>query len=399
MNYDFTSRVNRKNTGSAKWDAMYQANPDCAANVVPLSVADMEFRLAPEIRQGLIDFLEDEDAVLGYTLPTNAYLEAVVNWQRKRHGVAIQKEWIVNTPGIIAALNAGLRTVTEEGDGVIIFRPVYYPFSLAIDDNARNEVNVPLIDDNGYYTIDFEQFEKAAANPNNKVLVFCNPHNPVGRVWQREELERIAEICLKHELYVISDDIWNDIMMPGFSHTYLADVNPEITPYIMTFTAASKSFNLAGMLTSNIIIADENLRERFTEELMRSRYDHVGTLGFESTRLAYERAEGWLDEAIETIHHNAQVVKQFFEEYYPAIQTTIPEGTYVQWVDFKALGLNHEELETFLQQEAEFFTNGGYIFGEEGQGYERINLALPTEILVAQLNNLLVALNKRDQQL
>ena len=397
MNYDFTSLVNRKNTGAAKWELMYQANPNCADDVVPLSVADMEFQLAPEIRKGLINFLQNEDVVLGYTLPTDDYLEAVVSWQKRRHQVEIEKEWIVNTPGIITALNAGLRAVTQENDGVIIFRPVYYPFGLAIDDNTRKEVNIPLLHNNGDYTIDFEQFEKAAADPKNKVLVFCNPHNPVGRVWTREELEKIADICIKHELYVISDDIWNDLIMPGHTFTYLADVNPELTPYVMTFTAASKSFNLAGMITSNILIEDEDLREIFKAELVRSRYDQVGTLGYESTRLAYEEAEAWLDEAIQVILKNSEVVQSFFAENYPKVTTYLPEGTYVQWLDFSALGLDDVELERFLQQDCQFFANSGYIFGTEGSGFVRINLAVPTGVLTVQLERLLKVLLAKDK--
>lgn len=398
MNYNFTDRPNRRETGSDKWEQMYNWNPNADEDVVPLSVADMEFQLAPEIQQGLVTFLENDDLVLGYTSPTDAYYEAVVDWQKRRHGVTIDKEWLVNTPGIIAALNAGVRALSQNDEGIIIFRPVYYPFGLAIDDNVRTEVNVPLIDHDGHYTIDFDRFEAAAADPKNKVLIFCNPHNPVGRVWKREELERIAEICVKYKLYVISDDIWNDIVMPGHEHTYLAEVNEDLKPYIITCTAASKSFNLAGMFTSNIIIEDEQLRNIFKAEVARSRYSHIGTLGYEATKLAYNEGEEWLDAMIAVVAHNGKVVQDFFNEHYPKIKVYMPEGTYLQWIDFRALGMTDTELEEFLHQEAQFFTDEGYIFGAEGSGYERINLALPTEDLKTQLQHLLNAIKARDEK-
>lgn len=398
MTYNFTNRPKRRDTGSDKWEQMYNWNPQTKEGVVPLSVADMEFQLAPEIKQGLIDFIAKDDLVLGYTSPTESYLDAVVDWQKRRHGVNIEKEWLVHTPGIIPALNAGVRALSKNDEGIIIFRPVYYPFGLAIDDNVRTEVNVPLIHQNGYYTIDFERFEAAAADPKNKVLIFCNPHNPVGRVWKREELEKIAEICVKYKLYVISDDIWNDIVMPGYEHTYLAEVNEDLKPYLITCTAASKSFNLAGMFTSNIIIEDEELRNIFQTEVVRSRYSHIGTLGYEATKLAYNKGEKWLEDLIDVVAHNGKVVKEFFAAHYPKINVYQSEGTYLQWLDFRALGMTDTELEEFLHQEAQFFTDEGYIFGDEGSGYERINLALPTEDLKAQLYRLLDALKARDEK-
>lgn len=398
MKYNFTNQINRKRTGSMKWEQMTEWNPNYEADVVPLSVADMEFQLAPEIREGLIECLKNDQLVLGYTAPTDAYFEAVIDWQKRRHQVAIEKDWIVNTPGIVAALNAGVRALTEKDDGVIVFRPVYYPFGLAIDDNIRTEVNIPLINDNGYYTIDFAKFEEAAADAKNKILIFCNPHNPVGRVWTRDELEKIAEICIKHQLFVISDDIWNDLIMPGHEHTYLAEVNKDLAPYIITCTAASKSFNLAGMYTSNIIIEDEKLRGRFQAEVARSRYEFIGTLGYESTKIAYNQGEAWLDEVIQVVAQNGKVVQTFFEENYPKIKAYLAEGTYLQWLDFRALELTDPELEDFLHHDAQFFTDEGYIFGDEASGYERINLALPTKVLKTQLNRLLRALKTRDNE-
>ena len=205
MTYNFTNRIDRKGTGSSKWNQMIGWNDDVDEGVLPLSVADMELYNPPEIYEGLIKFMEKKP-ILGYTGPTEEFLGAVVDWQAKRHNWTIEKEWIVNTSGVVAAFNAAIRAFSDVGDGVIVFRPVYYPFGGAISSNNRQEVNVPLIEDNGYYTIDFDEFEIVASKPENKLLLFCSPHNPVGRVWTKAELEKLAEIALKHDLIVISDE-------------------------------------------------------------------------------------------------------------------------------------------------------------------------------------------------
>lgn len=393
MTYDFTTVVNRKGTGALKWEQMYEWNKDVAADVIPLSVADMEFKNPPEIIEGLKDFLDE--AVLGYTGPTETFLQAVVDWQKRRHQWEIKKEWIVNTPGIVPAFYTAIRAFSEENDGVIIFRPAYYPFGLAISDNKRTEVNVPLIHQDGDYTIDFEGFEKAAANSKNKILLFCSPHNPVGRVWTQEELVRVAEIAVKHDLYVISDEIWYDFVMPGYQHTVLATVDERLNDKLVTCTAPSKSFNLAGMMISNIIISGEETRERYQQALQEVRGDMVGILGYKSCELAYTKSEKWLDELLTVIDTNQHIVKAYFDEHFPQIKAYLSEGTYLQWIDFNGLGMTDEELETFLHMEAEFFTDEGYIFGEEGSGFERINLALPTEALKQALNRLGEALKKK----
>lgn len=396
MKYDFETAPNRKGTASMKWDQMYGWNPDVDEGVIPLSVADMELKNAPEIYEGLIEYLKKEP-VLGYVGATDGYYQAVVDWQDRRHGWQIEKDWIVNTAGVIAALYTAIRAYSEKDDGIIIFRPVYYPFGTAIGDNRRTEVNVPLIEEDGDYRIDFESFEEAASKPENKILLFCSPHNPVGRVWTEEELKRIADIANKHDLFVISDEIWYDITAPGVEHTVMAKVDEKLHERLIVCTAASKSFSLAGMHTSNIIIPNKNVREQFMEELERSRQTLIGIMGFEATRLAYDRAEPWLDEVNELIFKNQAIVKEFFEENYPKIKAPISEGTYLQWLDFRALGMEDDELEEFLHQDAQFFTDEGYIFGEEGSGFERINVACPTKNLENLLERLLDALKAREE--
>lgn len=390
MTYNFTNRIDRKGTGSSKWNQMIGWNDDVDEGVLPLSVADMELYNPPEIYEGLIKFMEKKP-ILGYTGPTEEFLGAVVDWQAKRHNWTIEKEWIVNTSGVVAAFNAAIRAFSDVGDGVIVFRPVYYPFGGAISSNNRKEVNVPLIEDNGYYTIDFDEFEIVASKPENKLLLFCSPHNPVGRVWTKAELEKLAEIALKHDLIVISDEIWYDFVSPGYKHTILHTLSEELQGQLITCTAASKAFNLAGLGTSSIIISDEKLRNTFAKEVERSHYSAGNIFGFEATRIAYNECDKWLDGLLELIDSNQIMVNEFFKNNYPRIKAPISEGTYLQWLDFRELGMNYKQLEELLH-ENQFFTDEGYIFGNEGKGFERINVALPQDALLELLERLLKAL-------
>lgn len=393
MTYDFETRVDRKGTGAKKWDQMLEWNPNVSEDVIPLSVADMEFKNAPEIIEGLQEYLND--AVLGYTVPYDSFLQAVVDWQQKRHNWTVEKGWIVNTPGVVAAIYAAIRVLTEKDDGVMVFRPVYYPFVSAITDNDRTEVNIPLINQNGHYVIDFDAFEKAASKPQNKLLILCSPHNPVGRVWTKEELTRLADICVEHDIYVVSDEVWYDVVMPGNTHTVLHTVNEKLTERLITCTAPSKTFNLAGLVTSNIFISNPKLREAFVQDIQKARSDMIGTLGYKGCELAYTQSEEWLDELITVIDRNQTLVHDFFNERFPQIKAPKIEGTYVQWLDFRELGLSHSELEEFLHMEAEFFTNEGYVFGTEGSGFERVNVALPTDALEEALERLGAALENK----
>ena len=394
MNYDFTSYVNRDNTGAVKWELMHQLNPNVDEGVLPLSVADMEFKSAPEIYEGLIDYLKTAP-ILGYTSAPEDYLEAIVNWQEKRHNWIVEKEWIISTPNVVAAMHAAIQAFSNKGDGVIIFQPVYKPFSETIQGNNRVVSNVSLIEKDGYYTIDFEQFEKAAKKPENKILLFCSPHNPVGRVWYQEELERLANIALQNDLIVLSDEIWNDLVHPKQNHTVLHQVNKDLQDRLVIFTSASKTFNLAGIAAANTFISNKEMREKFLDALQKSHLTGVNHLGFEAVRLAYTHGEKWLDELNKVVYSNQTMVKQFFKGNEPRIKAPISEGTYVQWLDFRALNLEDKERSELLI-EAQFFTNPGSMFGVEGIGFERINVAMPEASLKDLLNRLLDTLQKQD---
>lgn len=390
MKYDFKTAPSRKGQGAAKWDQMYGWNPNVEDDVVPLSVADMELKTAPEIIEGLKKALDE--TVLGYTRAYPKYIQAVIDWMKKRHDYEVEEEWIVQTPGVVNAFTAAVRAITREGDGIILNRPIYYPMGIAIENSGLTETNIPLLNDNGKYTIDYEALENACSDPKNKGLLFCSPHNPTGRVWTKEELKKVGDICVKHDVKIISDEIWSDLILPGYKHTVLASISKEIEDITITCTAASKTFNIAGMATSNIFIANEELREKFIKELELMRSTSVNALGFKATELAYTKGEQWLAGLIEVLEENRKICTAFFEDR--GLTVTRPEGTYLFWVDCKPLGMDVDELEEFMHMEAQFFTDEGYVFGEEGNLYERINLAAPTEVLKIQLDKLDKALKK-----
>ncbi|MDR0670455.1 MAG: PatB family C-S lyase [Treponema sp.] len=385
--YDFTSRIDRSGVGSDKWDEMKKRNPAVGGDIVPLSVADMEFKMAPEIVGGLKECLDT--LVLGYTGPTERYYEAVRLWMKNRHSWDIEDQWLVNSNGVVAALYNCVKAFAAPGQGVIVMPPVYYPFFMAIERNKRALVANRLLKRNGRYEIDFDDLEAKASDPNNKLLLFCSPHNPVGRVWEREELKKLGDICLRHDVKIVSDEVHFDLVMPGFSHTVLASLGEEYARNTITCTAPSKTFNLAGMRSSNIIIPDGELRRKYLEEICRGMSrPALNILGYRACEIAYTRCGAWLGELITVIDNNRKTVEEFMARRIPAIRVFPLEGTYLQWWDCRDLGMDYRELEHFMVNKARLFLDEGYVFGEEGRGYERINLACPAPVLEAALERL-----------
>ncbi|MGN1148953.1 MAG: PatB family C-S lyase [Lachnospiraceae bacterium] len=393
MKYDFTTVPNRRNTGSSKWKAMYQENPNVDPDVVPLSSADMEFFNAPEITKGLQDYVGR--MVLGYTDPTDAYYDAVVNWMKTRHGYDIKKEWIELSPGVVPAFSMLIDACTEPGDGVLLMTPVYYPMSMSIKSRGRRLVENPLLLTEDGYKIDFEDLEAKAADPGVKALLFCSPHNPVGRVWTREELTKIMDICLRNHVFVIDDEIHNDLIMPGYEHTVMATLSEEAAMNCAVCTAPSKSFNLAGLQCSNIIIADPVKKAAFFAEKLKNLGISLNAIAYEGCRLAYTECGEWLNQCIQVVHENAEYIKAFMAEKLPEIKVFPLEGTYLLWADFRAWGMTHLELKKFMVEEAQIFTDEGYMFGDGGRGFERFNLACPTSVIVATMDRLYKAITKR----
>lgn len=326
MKFDFTTRVNRQGQGSMKWEDMYNKKSDVSEGVVPLSVADMEFHHPDKLIDGLCDHLRT--CILGYTAATDSFKESVVNWMKKRHNFEIEKDWIVNTSGIVPAFFNAIREFTNEGDGIIIMSPVYYPFYNAINFQNRKLVDCPLVEKDGYYTIDYDLFDKLSKE--NKVLLFCSPHNPVGRVWKEEELKKLAEIIKKNNVFLLSDEIHFDLIMPGYKHTVFQTIDEEIADNMITFTAPSKSFNIAGMGLSNIIIKNDKIREKFVQGLGNTASYPFTAMGFKACEIVYNECEDWLDECVEVINTNQKLVNEFFEKKHPEIKAPLIEGTYLQ---------------------------------------------------------------------
>ena len=392
MKYDFTTVVDRSNMGCAKWEQMKGWNPDVSPGVVPFSVADMELKNPPEITQGLKKYLDE--TILGYTMPTDAYLNAVCSWMHKRHDWEISKEWIIGSPGVVNAFFLAVKAFSDEGDGIIIQTPVYYPFKTAIERNKRTLVKNPLLFTGSTYVIDYDDLELKARNPRNKVLLFCSPHNPVGRVWTPEELARIGEICLRNQVLIISDEIHFDLIMPGHKHTVFARLSANLANNMMVCTAPSKTFNLAGLQTSNIIIPNPKIRSRYVEEMMLNGSFSLNIMGYKACEIAYTECEEWLEQLLQLIYHNHLELKKFMAANLPAIKVFDLEGTYLQWMDFRGLGMNKDELKKFMHFEAEVFCDEGYVFGEEGAGFERMNLACPTRVMMEALERLAAAIKK-----
>ncbi|MGN0293311.1 MAG: MalY/PatB family protein [Lachnospiraceae bacterium] len=395
MKYDFETLLSRKNTGSSKWDEMYEANPNVPDGVVPFSVADMEFKNAPEIAAGVSEYLKN--SIMGYTFATDAYYDAVIGWMKRRHHWDIKKEWIVEYPGVVPALYHMVNLLTKPDEGVILFTPVYYPFYNAVREGGRKLVETRLVLNGSRYEIDFDDFERKAKNPQNTLCLLCNPHNPVGRVWTKEELERIGKICLENNVLVVSDEIHNDLIMPGYEHTIYAAISEEMAQNSIICTAPSKTFNMAGMMTSNIIIPNAELKEKVYEYRESQAVFFCNMAGYKACEIAYNECEEWLDELILVLDRNRQLVENFMKEKFPRINVIQLEGTYLQWMDCRKLGLSFKELEKFMQEEAYIFTDEGYVFGEPGEGFERINLACPTWVLQDALERLETAWKNRQQ--
>lgn len=386
MKYDFETIIDRSYSGSSKWNIMKETNPDVSNNIVPLSVADIDIPLAPEIKEGLIAFLNN-NIVLGYTNPTDRYYQAVKNWMFNKHGYEIKKDWTVISNGIVPALFDAVAAYTNKNEGVIIFTPVYYPFYRAIETNERQIIKCSLINQDTNYTIDFDKFESLAKDPNNTMLILCNPHNPVGRVWQKDELEKIAKICLDNNLIIVSDEIHQDLIMPGFKHYPIAALSDKIADITITCTAPSKSFNLAGLQGSNIIIKNPDLKDRFILQQEKRSFHSLNTIAYEATILAYNKGENWLEEFKLLIHKNYQILVEFIEKNLPKVKVYPLQGTYLAWLDFRDFGYHFKDLEKKMIN-ADLYLDEGYLFGQEGEGFERINIACPTSILLDALERL-----------
>lgn len=374
MKYDFDEIIPRRNTRSYKWDS---AADD---NVLPLWVADMDFRTAPAVVKALERRVKH--GIFGYVKVPDEYYQAVTNWFAQRHGWQFQKEWMIYTSGVVPAISAIIKALAEPGDGIVVQTPVYNCFFSSIRNNGCRIVSNPLIYDGRTYRMDFEDLETKTADPNVKAMLLCNPHNPAGRVWTRDELVRLGEICRRNHVTVISDEIHCELVFPG--HTYLpfASISDQHLWNSVTCISPSKSFNLAGLQIANIIARDDALRQRIDRAININEVCDVNPFGVEATIAAYNQGEEWLMQLLGYLHGNYETLCEFFGKYLPQIAVTELEGTYLVWTDCRKLGLSSDVLQSRLLAEAGVWLNSGTMYGAEGEGFMRWNIACPRSVLV-----------------
>ena len=413
--YDFDQIVDRRGTNAVKCDALEEAFG--RKELLPLWVADMDFPVSEEITKSLHAAVEH--GIYGYSQPKDAYYNAVMNWMERNHNWKTEREWIVKTPGVVFALGAAVKAFTDPGDAILIQNPVYYPFTNIIRDNDRRVVDNTLVyhpvtertvvsattDDaseqqihnvgtvSPAYQIDFEDFERKIEQEHVKLFILCNPHNPVGRVWTVEELQQLGEICLRHHVIVVSDEIHNDFVYPGYEHTVFANVDPRFAEFTVTCTAPSKTFNLAGLQISNIFIPNEKLRKAFQTEIDKTGYDEPNALGIVACEAAYRAGEDWLDQLRAYLLKNLNFLRDFLQEKIPQIHLVEPEGTYLVWLDCSELGITGKELDQFIVDKAGLWLDGGSMFGPSGAAFQRVNIACPRATLELALNKLKAAVD------
>lgn len=390
---DFNEIMDRSNTSSVKWDPamLKKLLGREAQDTLPLWVADMDFRCAPAI----IDRLQKrvENGIFGYAFPDERYFVALQFWNARRHGWQIDPAWVTITPGIVPALSFIIHALTEPNDKVIIQQPVYTPFFTTIQNTDRvPSVNL-LIEDRGYYTIDFEDFERKASDPAAKLFILCSPHNPVGRVWNEDELRQLGDICQRHNVTVVADEIHNDLIMPGYRHIPYASLGDAFASHAVVCTAPSKTFNLAGLQNANLIIPNPELKAKIDREFQRYNIHGTNLMGLEATIAAYsEGGEQWLDEALAYLDENAAFIESYTAEHMPKVGYRKPEGTYLAWLDFRAYVKDHEPLAKLMKEQANVLLNEGFSYGPSGEGFMRLNFACPRSILEAALNRIHQAL-------
>lgn len=388
MQYDFETLVDRRPLASAKWNAMDKLDGTLEKDVIPFSTADMEYKNPPEILASLRRFLQDDAIILGYSDLTPAYNEALKSWMHRRHSWDIDPEWNIVSPGVVPALYHAVQAFTKPGDGVLMLTPVYYPFLRAATLHDRTPLCCPLQEEAGRYTVDWDAFEAMASRPECSLFLLCSPHNPVGRVWTPEELRRMGGICNANHVLVVADEIHNDLILLGHSHTVYATLGEQYAQNCIVCTAPSKTFNLAGLQVSNILVPNEAIRNALRDDMAKSALNRLNILGIHACETAYNACEGWLEEALRHIDANRRLCEDFFAEHLPQIRVTPLEGTYLQWWDCRALGLDDAALEQFMQKKAKLYLDEGIMFGPGGSGFERINLACPAWVLQKALTRL-----------
>lgn len=390
MPVDFDTVPNRRGTNCFKYDfAREMGMPE---DVLPLWVADMDFPTAPEVLERLHALAEH--GIFGYTGVKDAYFSAVHNWYAQRFGWETQRSWLVTTPGVVFAIAIAIRAFTQKGDAILIQQPVYYPFANKVTENDRQLVVNPLVLKNGRYEMDFADMERKIVDYHVKMLLLCSPHNPVGRVWTKEELLRVGEICQKHGVLVVSDEIHADFTYAGHTHRVFASVKSEFADFTITCTAPSKTFNLAGLQNSNIFIPNRQLRHAYKKELSACGCGGTNCMGMAACQAAYEAGADWLEQLKQYLAGNLAYIRQFLREKLPEIALIEPDGTYLVWLDLRKLGLTEQQQRQLIVQDAKLWLDTGTLFGQGGEGFERINIACPRTTIEQAMQRLEHAVHK-----
>ena len=382
--YNFDEVIDRHGTDCLKYDfGMKRKGRD---DLLPLWVADMDFRLPDEI---LDEFHKRIDhGIFGYTDPLDEYFAAMNHWFSTRYGYTIEPDWVTLGAGIVYALGTSVRAFTEKGDAMMVMQPVYYPFSEVIKNDGRRLVNCQLRYENNHYSIDFEKMEKMIREEGVKALIFCNPHNPVGRVWTREELERVAEICLKYNVTWMVDEMHCDFIFPGHTFTSCMNLDEKYRQILALYSSPGKTFNVAGLQPANIIIPNEELRKKYQWANTQAAYSQGSLMGQLAVKVCYTKGAEWVDELVQYIYENVKYMSKFVKENFPKAKMVEPEGTYLVWLDFRETGLSVEELEHRIIYKAGLWLDSGTIFGDLGRGFQRVNVACPRATLTEALERI-----------
>ena len=380
MKYDFDKTIGRRATNSYKWDSAPEG-------VLPMWVADMDFRTAPAI----IDALQKRVAhgIFGYTRVPDAYYDAVTSWFSRRHGWDIDREWIIYTSGVVPAVSAVIKALTVPGDKVIVQTPVYNCFFSSIRNNGCEIVSNPLRRTADTYEMDFDALERCAADPRTKVMLLCNPHNPAGRVWTPDELTRLGNICLRNGVTVVADEIHCELVYQGFKYTPFASLSDAFLHRSVTCVSPSKAFNIAGLQIANIVAFDNDLRSRIDKAININEVCDVNPFGVAATIAAYNEGEEWLNQLVDYLHGNYEAMAEFCRRELAEFPITRLEGTYLVWMDCSSLGMSSDALEHALLDDARLWLNAGTMYGAEGEGYMRWNIACPRSVMLDGLNRFL----------
>jgi len=380
MNFD--KQINRYNTNSLKYD--FKQNFEKPDDVFPMWIADMDFQCAPQILSAMNKKIEH--GIFGYSSINESYFNALHDWILKHNNVEVKREWLINTPGVIFAITLIIRNLTKENDNILVNTPIYNVFLETIEKNNRNVISSDLIYNNGYYEFDFNDFESKIINNNIHLFILCSPHNPIGRVWKKQELDQIINICKKHHVIIISDEIHSDFIWEG-NHYSLLNYNNYIDNIIVC-TSPSKTFNIAGLQVSNIFIPNSQLKIEIENELDKLAYHSPNIMGIVACEAGYKYGDVWFEELKTYLKHNIKFTENYIKENIPKIKVIHPEGTYLLWLDFNDLHLSDQEIELKLTNEAKLWLKSGYSFGKNGSGFQRLNIALPKENLYHALEQL-----------